>query len=488
MSLSNVLYVLTVLSCFLSAHARDGQQIDCLGQPNYFCDDFENGMSSLWVVEGPEVWQVSDGIVSAFLYGTQVHSYLLVGDSSWNDYTVEFDVIGHEGVEKTIGFRHQPNRPGYGFSIRSDWNGDEAILHRIGDGIMQLVTLPSQNGIWYHVSITCVGSRIIVSVDGERVIDFVDSDNSCPTGGIFLSCNTGDAGLCGLSFDNVIVKEVNAPPTELLVYWNFDENSGDTVFDVSGNGKHAVLSNGPVWVSGKEGSALYFDGFDDYALFPSLYPSSPPSLTVTFWARRDNHSNVGSAIYHGRNGEWGVGFGIDRFGAGVKQQCCDWISQYCPYPQDSVWHNFSMTWTPGDSIRLFVDGLACAAASVQNSLLLDPAWADFHPAIGAYTELPIVRDFFQGAIDEVKVMDRALTAEEVWSEYRQLGFQAGDANGDGTVSVGDAVFMINFIFAGGIAPNPIESGDPNCDGKTNISDAVYLINYIFGGGPAPCEM
>ena len=30
-------------------------------------------------------------------------------------------------------------------------------------------------------------------------------------------------------------------------------------------------------------------------------------------------------------------------------------------------------------------------------------------------------------------------------------------------------------------------GDTNCDGSVNIGDAVYLINYIFKFGPAPCS-
>ena len=62
----------------------------------------------------------------------------------------------------------------------------------------------------------------------------------------------------------------------------------------------------------------------------------------------------------------------------------------------------------------------------------------------------------------------------------------GDANGDLSVNVSDAVFLISYIFGGGPAPNPLAAGDANCDGNTNISDAVYLIQYIFGGGPAPC--
>ena len=63
----------------------------------------------------------------------------------------------------------------------------------------------------------------------------------------------------------------------------------------------------------------------------------------------------------------------------------------------------------------------------------------------------------------------------------------GDANGDGTANITDAVFLITYIFGGGPAPDPYELGDTNCDATVNISDAVYLIQYIFAGGPAPCE-
>ena len=65
-------------------------------------------------------------------------------------------------------------------------------------------------------------------------------------------------------------------------------------------------------------------------------------------------------------------------------------------------------------------------------------------------------------------------------------FLSGDGNGDGSVDISDAVYLIAYIFAGGPAPNPLGSGDANCDLAVDISDAVYLIQYIFGGGPAPC--
>jgi streptogramin lyase len=59
----------------------------------------------------------------------------------------------------------------------------------------------------------------------------------------------------------------------------------------------------------------------------------------------------------------------------------------------------------------------------------------------------------------------------------------GDANGDGSVTVGDVFYLINNLFAGG--PAPIGSGDANGDGSVTVGDVFYLINYLFAGGPAP---
>jgi hypothetical protein len=64
----------------------------------------------------------------------------------------------------------------------------------------------------------------------------------------------------------------------------------------------------------------------------------------------------------------------------------------------------------------------------------------------------------------------------------------GDANSDMTVNVSDAVYIINYVFIGGGAPEPIFVGDTNCDGSVNVSDGVYIINYIFIGGNQPCDL
>ncbi len=66
-------------------------------------------------------------------------------------------------------------------------------------------------------------------------------------------------------------------------------------------------------------------------------------------------------------------------------------------------------------------------------------------------------------------------------------YMCGDASGDDAVNIGDAVHLINYIFKGGPAPDPLCVGDADGDDAVNIGDAVYLINYIFKGGPEPVE-
>lgn len=65
-------------------------------------------------------------------------------------------------------------------------------------------------------------------------------------------------------------------------------------------------------------------------------------------------------------------------------------------------------------------------------------------------------------------------------------YVCGDADASSQVTISDAVYLINYIFSGGPAPNPTLSGDANCDSVITISDAVYLVNYIFSGGAPPC--
>lgn len=64
-------------------------------------------------------------------------------------------------------------------------------------------------------------------------------------------------------------------------------------------------------------------------------------------------------------------------------------------------------------------------------------------------------------------------------------YMPGDANGDGVVNIADAVYLINYLFANGPPPQPLEAGDCNCDGIVDTADVLCIINFLFVGGPPP---
>ena len=63
----------------------------------------------------------------------------------------------------------------------------------------------------------------------------------------------------------------------------------------------------------------------------------------------------------------------------------------------------------------------------------------------------------------------------------------GDANGNQILDGGDAVFLINDLFAGGTPTVQPCTGDVNLDGVVSVLDVDYLAAYLFGGGPAPLQ-
>jgi hypothetical protein len=61
----------------------------------------------------------------------------------------------------------------------------------------------------------------------------------------------------------------------------------------------------------------------------------------------------------------------------------------------------------------------------------------------------------------------------------------GEVTGDGLIDLGDLLFLISYLYKGGLAPCPVEAGDVNCDGIIDLGDILYLISYLYKGGPPP---
>jgi hypothetical protein len=67
----------------------------------------------------------------------------------------------------------------------------------------------------------------------------------------------------------------------------------------------------------------------------------------------------------------------------------------------------------------------------------------------------------------------------------QSSFRRGDCNADGSLNVGDPIFLLAILFSGG-APGPCtDACDGNDDGGQDIGDAIYVLTHLFSGGAPP---
>lgn len=120
--------------------------------------------------------------------------------------------------------------------------------------------------------------------------------------------------------------------------------------------------------------------------------------------------------------------------------------------------------------------------TLESSLATQNSWVKREFNITSFVGLSnqmkirfIARDTQSGAIVEMAVDDFEIAN----------GFVAGDANADGSVGLPDIIYLVNYVFKGGLPPAPLSRGDVNASCAVNLGDIVYLVNYVFKGGPEP---
>jgi hypothetical protein len=117
--------------------------------------------------------------------------------------------------------------------------------------------------------------------------------------------------ICTISFVAVLgmglTSAAQAADPDLVAHWRFDETSGTTAVDSSGNGHDGTLMGDPTWVAGKIGSALDFDGSGDYVdcgASPDF--ESPVNITVACWIKVDVFDKTWQAIITTSDSAWRV--------------------------------------------------------------------------------------------------------------------------------------------------------------------------------------
>ncbi len=74
-----------------------------------------------------------------------------------------------------------------------------------------------------------------------------------------------------------------------------------------------------------------------------------------------------------------------------------------------------------------------------------------------------------------------------WTAVGVCTILAGDVNGSGSITMGDVITLVNYIFKGQPLPlSPLCRGDANGNGWIDLGDVIWLVNYSFDKDRFPC--
>ena len=181
--------------------------------------------------------------------------------------------------------------------------------------------------------------------------------------------------------------------------------------------------------SGQNGSSLYFDGTADYVSVPHSSTTMPDTaFTISMWVKPES---LGSSVLFQKNGSFGIEYN------GVSKKPFIFIRDTTYYAHTlsgdtgimkiGTWANLTATYSSSTGVmKLYVNGILSSATTTIPANLRQINLSTTPTYIGCQNN-GTLDYFFQGYIDEVKLYNRELTAEEV---KRSAGaVSATDANG-----------------------------------------------------------
>ena len=234
--------------------------------------------------------------------------------------------------------------------------------------------------------------------------------------------------------------------TSVAGFWSFDEGFGTQAGDSSSNANAVKLFNGAAWVAGKKGSAISFDGIDDFAEIPDSPSLDITSqITITAWvyprgltaaADQDMILNKEGIPYEiALHDNTGPDDGIHSCGkstdlipaynfafyfgglSGLPSHNCGWKDGGGPLSLNQ-WTHVAVTYD-GLAVRTYINGVMRKEyIGVSGTIQLNDN-AIRIGARGMVNPPPQTNGgaLFNGIVDEVKVFNRALSAQEMFIDY-----------------------------------------------------------------------
>ncbi len=381
--------------------------------------------------------------------------------------------------------------PYYSLLLRLSWNGTIQLLAYDGTNYRFTSGSAVPLNIWSHVCTTvALNKQVAIYINavsntpqsaGNHIIaanpNAYDQTNIgyYPGQGVGVKTSLDELRIYNRALSPAEVRQLYNFAPGPVGWWKFDEGSGVTVSDSSGNGNTGTWAGtGNHWINGKFGKAGSFNGVDDQVSI-TANTNSPfdftTALTFEAWANpKAVPSNRNTIIKkYGSNG-----YSLDSSSSNNIFRC--YMSGLTPTELSAPSAISLNTWThitctyDGVSRKMFLNGVLVANDSptgimdVNNTPL----------AIGNSSVYSGPGYGFNGSIDDVKIYNYARTPDQIAED---MAGRAGSVSFAG-VQAGSSVEMGHWAFDEGYGTVTHDASGHGNDGT--ITGAVWNQNGKFG--------
>ena len=202
------------------------------------------------------------------------------------------------------------------------------------------------------------------------------------------------------------------PTNGLVLAFGFNENSGTTVNDASGQRNNGAVSN-TAWTTGKFGQALSFNGTSSWVTVNNATSLNLSNrMTLEVWVYPTTTSGWRTVIMREPNANYYLDSSNGSFtGAGPSAGVNNGSNQDV-YGSSSLplntWSHLAATWD-GTTLRVYVNGAQVASKAIGQAIVATTS--PLH--IGGNSNWG---EYFAGKIDEVRVYNRALSQAEIQAD------------------------------------------------------------------------
>lgn len=206
----------------------------------------------------------------------------------------------------------------------------------------------------------------------------------------------------------------------LVLYLSFDQLDGNKVEDHSNHGNHGETQGNPQLADGKFGSALEFNGVDDWVVVPhEEILTVEEDVTVMAWINTERHEGPGGQRWQGilakSNGPRSYSFYTEIPSTGLHFSVGGSGSVSTGTVELNVWEHVVAV-IEDKAHKYYINGEPAGEFPGKNP---PPGKADTADVVIGKTHEGS-REFL-GLIDEVRIWNRALTEDEV-NEQMNSGF------------------------------------------------------------------